>query len=97
MIPVVEVGPLFDADTSAWARPDRELSAAARQSGFLCIRGLPCHEALGAAAQRVTIAPLPIDPPNLFAPFQYGDFLWKRITSFVEFRDMEGERVQTKR
>jgi isopenicillin N synthase-like dioxygenase len=38
------------------------------------------------------IAPLPIDPPDLFTPFQYGDFLWQRITSFVEFRGMEGER-----
>ena len=40
-----------------------------------------------------TIAPLPIDPPDLFAPFHYGDFLWQRVTSFVEFRGMEGERV----
>jgi isopenicillin N synthase-like dioxygenase len=40
-----------------------------------------------------TIAPLPIDAPDLFTSFQYGDFLWKRITSFVEFRGMEGERV----
>ena len=39
-----------------------------------------------------TIAPLPIDTPDKFAPFQYGDFLWKRMTSFVEFRGMEGER-----
>ncbi len=41
-----------------------------------------------------TIAPLPFDPPGSFAPFQYGDFLWKRITSFVEFRGMENERVR---
>jgi len=41
------------------------------------------------------IAPLSIDPPNLFTPFQYGDFLWQRITSFVEFRGMQGERVST--
>jgi isopenicillin N synthase-like dioxygenase len=40
-----------------------------------------------------TIAPLPIDPPDRFAPFQYGDFLWKRITSFVEFRGMENARA----
>ena len=39
-----------------------------------------------------TIAPLPIDPPDRFAPFEYGDFLWKRITKFVEFRGMEEER-----
>jgi len=37
---------------------------------------------------------LPIDPPDRFVPFQYGDFLWKRMTSFVEFRGMEGERAR---
>jgi isopenicillin N synthase-like dioxygenase len=42
-----------------------------------------------------TIAPLPIDPPDRFVPFEYGDFLWKRMTSFVEFRGIEGERVTT--
>ena len=44
-----------------------------------------------------TISPLPIDPPESFAPFQYGDFLWRRITSFVEFRGMEGERASSSR
>ncbi len=39
-----------------------------------------------------TIAPLPIDRPDLFVPFRYGDFLWKRMTSFVEFHGMERER-----
>jgi isopenicillin N synthase-like dioxygenase len=39
-----------------------------------------------------TIAPLPLDRPDLFAPFQYGDFLWQRMTTFVEFRGMEHER-----
>jgi isopenicillin N synthase-like dioxygenase len=39
-----------------------------------------------------TIAPLPLDPPDLFAPFQYGEFLWQRMTAFVEFRGMEHER-----
>jgi isopenicillin N synthase-like dioxygenase len=43
------------------------------------------------------IAPLPIDPPDRFEPFQYGDFLWRRMTSFVEFRGMEGERAPTNR
>jgi isopenicillin N synthase-like dioxygenase len=42
-----------------------------------------------------TIAPLPLDPPDLFTPFQYGDFLWQRVTSFVEFRGMESERAPT--
>jgi isopenicillin N synthase-like dioxygenase len=46
------------------------------------------------ARAEATIAPLPIDPPDRFVPFQYGDFLWKRMTSFVEFRGMEGERAR---
>ena len=62
------------------------------------------HRVLGEGVERysipffyearadATIAPLPIDTPDKFAPFQYGDFLWKRMTSFVEFRGMEGER-----
>ena len=40
------------------------------------------------------IAPLPIDRPDLFAPFEYGDFLWRRMTSFIEFRGMERERAE---
>lgn len=63
------------------------------------------HRVLGSDAERYSIpffyearadaiiAPLPIDPPDRFAPFEYGDFLWKRITSFVEFRGMEAERA----
>jgi len=63
------------------------------------------HRVLGTGAERysipffyearadATIAPLPIDSPDRFAPFEYGDFLWKRITSFVEFRGMEAERT----
>jgi len=62
------------------------------------------HRVLGTGVERysipffyearadATIAPLPIDAADRFTPFQYGDFLWKRITSFVEFRGMEGER-----
>ncbi|MGH8180255.1 MAG: isopenicillin N synthase family dioxygenase [Steroidobacteraceae bacterium] len=38
------------------------------------------------------IAPLPGDRADLFTPFEYGDFLWQRMTSFVEFRGMERER-----
>jgi isopenicillin N synthase-like dioxygenase len=63
------------------------------------------HRVLGSGVERysiaffyearadTSIAPLPIDAPNLFAPFQYGEFLWKRMTSFVEFRGMERERA----
>lgn len=62
------------------------------------------HRVLGAGNERysipffyearadATIAPLPIDAADRFTPFEYGDFLWKRMTSFVEFRGMEGER-----
>ena len=63
------------------------------------------HRVLGADRERFSIpffyearadaiiAPLARDPPDLFAPFEYGDFLWKRMTSFVEFRGMERERA----
>lgn len=63
------------------------------------------HRVLGSGRERhsipfffearaeATIAPLPIDPPDLFAPFEYGNFLWKRMTSFVEFRGLENERA----
>jgi isopenicillin N synthase-like dioxygenase len=228
-IPVIDVEPLFGTDPAAWLLPDRELFAACRDTGFVCIRGVPAYVPLGPAertrvlqifaldenerrklyrrkfapgnrniyrgwfpaqpgnltskegidlggdiahgaaitaagdplreptplpaedrlpgwrpaaavdvaplegtlvvnfgqvleqwsAGRIratehrvvgtgverysipffyearadaTIAPLPVDPPDRFAPFLYGDFLWKRITAFVEFRGMEGER-----
>jgi isopenicillin N synthase-like dioxygenase len=35
------------------------------------------------------IRPLPMDDPESFESFLYGDYLWARITSFVEFRGME--------
>ena len=41
MIPVIEIAPLFDADSSAWTGADAELSAAARDIGFVSLRGLP--------------------------------------------------------
>ena len=62
------------------------------------------HRVLGSGRERLsipffyearadaTIAPLPGHPPDLFVPFEYGDFLWRRMTSFVEFRGMEHER-----
>jgi isopenicillin N synthase-like dioxygenase len=64
------------------------------------------HRVLGSGRERfsipffyearadATIAPLPVDRPDLFGPFEYGDFLWKRMTSFVEFRGMERERLE---
>ncbi|MGA7538863.1 MAG: 2OG-Fe(II) oxygenase family protein [Steroidobacteraceae bacterium] len=63
------------------------------------------HRVLGSGLERfsipffyearadASIAPLSLDPPDLFAPFEYGDFLWQRLTSFVEFRGMERERA----
>ena len=62
------------------------------------------HRVLGSSRERFSIpffyearadaiiAPLPPDGPDLFAPFEYGDFLWRRMTSFVEFHGMERER-----
>jgi isopenicillin N synthase-like dioxygenase len=62
------------------------------------------HRVLGSGVERFSIpffyearadaiiAPLPVDPADLFTPFEYGDFLWKRMTSFIEFRGMERER-----
>ena len=39
------------------------------------------------------IRALPIDDPNSFEPFLYGDYLWARIVNFVEFRGMEAMRT----
>ncbi len=49
------------------------------------------HEARADAV----IAPLPIDPPDAFAPFVFGDYLWSTITQYVEFRGMEAIRRPT--
>jgi isopenicillin N synthase-like dioxygenase len=62
------------------------------------------HRVLGSGRERfsipffyearadATIAPLPGDRPDGFTPFEYGDFLWQRMTSFLEYRGMERER-----
>jgi isopenicillin N synthase-like dioxygenase len=62
------------------------------------------HRVLGSGRERfsipffyearadATITPLPLDRPDLFTPFEYGEFLWRRMTSFVEFQGMERER-----
>ena len=39
-----------------------------------------------------TISPLPIDAPESFEPFLFGDYLWERIVGFVEFRGMQALR-----
>jgi isopenicillin N synthase-like dioxygenase len=38
------------------------------------------------------IAPLPMDRPDAFEPFLYGDYLWATTTQFVEFKGMESLR-----
>lgn len=62
------------------------------------------HRVLGAGEERHAIAffyearadaeirPTPLDAPDAFAPFWFGDYLWARITQFVEFHGMEAER-----
>jgi isopenicillin N synthase-like dioxygenase len=62
------------------------------------------HRVIGAGEERFSIPffyearadalirPLPFDDPASFTPFVYGDYLWRRITSFVEFRGMEDLR-----
>ncbi len=62
------------------------------------------HRVIGGAQERFSIPffyearsdaeirPLPLDDPESFEPFLYGDYLWARIASFVEFRGMERQR-----
>lgn len=62
------------------------------------------HRVIGSAKERFSIPffyearadaeirPLPPDDPESFEPFLYGDYLWERITAFVEFRGMERQR-----
>lgn len=62
------------------------------------------HRVIGSATERFSIPffyearadaeirPLPFDDPQSFEPFLYGDYLWERITAFVEFRGMERQR-----
>ena len=62
------------------------------------------HRVLGSAQERYSIpffyearadaeiAPLP-QQAQRFEPFLYGDYLWARIVTFVEFRGMAAERT----
>ena len=66
------------------------------------------HRVIGSGAERFSIAyfhearadaeirPLPMDPPDAFAPFLFGDYLWATITQFVEFRGLEGARAPSR-
>jgi isopenicillin N synthase-like dioxygenase len=67
------------------------------------------HRVIGSAQERrsipffyearadAEIRPLPQDDPQSFRPFLYGDFLWARITEFVEFRGMQAQRTPLRR
>ncbi len=67
------------------------------------------HRVIGSGAERFSIPffyearadaeirPLPQDDPAGFEPFLYGDYLWARMTAFVEFRGMERERQPARR
>jgi isopenicillin N synthase-like dioxygenase len=62
------------------------------------------HRVIGSSAERFSIPffyearadaeirPLPLDDPASFEPLLYGDYLWARMTGFVEFRGMERQR-----
>jgi isopenicillin N synthase-like dioxygenase len=65
------------------------------------------HRVIGAGRERMSIpffyearadariTPLPMDSPQSFTPFFYGDYLWATTTQFVEFKGMEGLRQPT--
>lgn len=62
------------------------------------------HRVIGGAQERYSIPffyearvdaeirPLPLDDAASFGPFLYGDYLWERMTAFVEFRGLERQR-----
>jgi isopenicillin N synthase-like dioxygenase len=62
------------------------------------------HRVIGTGRERYSIAffyearadaeisPLPMDDPASFESFLFGDYLWARISKFVEFRGMESLR-----
>jgi len=62
------------------------------------------HRVIGTGRERLSvpffyearadaeIRPLPIDAPDSFEPFLYGDYLWATTTQFVEFKGMESLR-----
>ncbi|MGH7058645.1 MAG: isopenicillin N synthase family dioxygenase, partial [Acetobacteraceae bacterium] len=53
-IPVIDVTPLLGEAPPAWRAADRALAAAARDIGFVCIRGLP-REAVPGPAERARL------------------------------------------
>jgi isopenicillin N synthase-like dioxygenase len=67
------------------------------------IRATP-HRVIGSGEVRMSIPffyearaeaeirPLPMDPPDAFEPFLYGDYLWATTTQFVEFKGLKSLR-----
>jgi isopenicillin N synthase-like dioxygenase len=67
------------------------------------------HRVIGSGRERFSIPffyearadaeirPLPFDDPRSFEPFLFGDYLWARISDFVEFRGMRDQRVPMRR
>jgi isopenicillin N synthase-like dioxygenase len=56
VIPLIDVGPLFDTHSAAWIVPDRALFSAARDTGFACIGGLPTDIPLEPSARARLLA-----------------------------------------
>src|SRR5579862_356808 len=67
-IPLIDVAPLFGGESSARSSVDQALFAAAREVGFLGIRGLPREVALGREARA-----------RLLAIFSLGDADKRRL------------------
>jgi isopenicillin N synthase-like dioxygenase len=67
------------------------------------------HRVIGSGRERFSIPffyearadaeirPLPLDDPGSFEPFLFGDYLWARISDFVEFRGMQAQRAPMRR
>ena len=60
-IPTVDVAPLFDTARTDWHVPDRALAAAARDIGFVCVRGMPGEAAPGPAERARLLAIFGLD------------------------------------
>jgi isopenicillin N synthase-like dioxygenase len=61
-IPLIDVAPLFGAPGAARAAADRAILAAAEESGFMTIGGLPASIPIDAATRRAVLAILDVDP-----------------------------------
>src|ERR1700729_1537288 len=66
-IPVIDAGPLFDTDPAAWVVPDRALFAAARDTGFVCITGLPADIPLDPATRARLLSLFGLGAPEKYS------------------------------